>query len=106
MNDDKDVVLAGKLRGSGFQVAVNVYDINGVAPTLTTTHPGIGLPKIEVAGDLHLEQIAGTGKRNNHANDVLGVNGICTCLTAAMGEGGGHIPKIEISASERILKKE
>lgn len=53
-------------------------------------------PHIEIVGDLHLEEIASGGKRNNHSNDVMGTDGISTCLVAAMGQGGGHVPKIEV----------
>lgn len=55
-----------------------------------------GEPRIEIVGDLHLEEIASGGKRNNHSNDVMGTEGISTCLVAAMGQGGGHVPKIEV----------
>lgn len=49
-------------------------------------------PKINIVGDLHLEKQG--GGRNNHANDVMSPDGISTCMTAAMGNGGGHVPKI------------
>ena len=29
-----------------------------------------------------------------HGNQILDTDGICICLTAAMGAGGGHIPLI------------
>ena len=29
-----------------------------------------------------------------HGNQVLDTDGICICLTEAMGAGGGHIPLI------------
>lgn len=73
-----------------------VYNPNGLAPTIETPSGGGKMPKIEVVGDLHLEKQTEGGKRNNHANDVLGVNGISTCIVAACGEGGGHVPKIEV----------
>lgn len=49
MNEDIGIIIAGHLKsGSDFIAAFVVYDPNGIAPTLTTTHPGIGQPKIEV----------------------------------------------------------
>lgn len=42
------IISAGRLdSGSRFNSATNVYDVDGIAPTLTTTHPGIGVHKIE-----------------------------------------------------------
>ncbi len=49
-------------------------------------------PQINIVGDLHLEKQG--GGRNNHANDVMSPDGISTCMTVAMGNGGGHVPKI------------
>lgn len=47
-----EIIIAGFINsGSKFVAAFTVYDVNGIAPTLTTTHPGIGLPKIEVVND-------------------------------------------------------
>lgn len=74
-----------------------VYGTGGLSPTIETPSGGGKMPKIEIAGDLHLEKISSGGKRNNHSNDVLDVEGISTCVTAASRLGGGHVPKIEVS---------
>lgn len=47
MTNDKRIV-AGMLTGSDFYGANVVYSTDGIAPTITTTHPGIGMYKIEV----------------------------------------------------------
>lgn len=47
MSDEATVQIAGVINsGSRFIAACVVYDPDGIAPTITTTHPGIGLPKI------------------------------------------------------------
>lgn len=98
---EKQVIKAGRLNsGSNFKAATSIYDTDGVAPTLTCTHPGIGIykilekdrqgvkdPKIEVAGDL---QIKG---RYKLALRVYGDSGLSPCIAA--NQGGGLVPKIE-----------
>ena len=92
--EEPSIEITGNLNIPGrYESAQRVYGQEGIAPALNTASGGGLVPKIEIVGDLHLEK-QGKG-RNNHANDVMGVDGISTCLTAAMGEGGGHVPKIE-----------
>lgn len=92
--EEPSIEITGNLNIPGrYESAQRVYNPDGLGPALPTGAGGGHIPKIEIVGDLHLEK-QGRG-RNNHANDVMGVDGISTCLTAAMGEGGGHVPKIE-----------
>lgn len=93
--NEPGIIVAGEI-DTPFDHAKKVLSTDGVAPALMTTNPGIDMPKIEVVGDLHLEEVSNGGVRNNHSCDVLGTNGISTCLTAAAGAGGGHVPKIEV----------
>lgn len=97
------IEVKGNLKNIGWiESACRVYGKDGIAPTLPTCGGGGTVPKIEVVGDLHLEKQTESGKRNNHANDVLGVNGISTCIVAACGEGGGHVPKIEVEPNTEV----
>ena len=41
-----------------------------------------------------------------HGNQVLDTNGICICLTEAMGAGGGHIPLILIDDEQEYRWQE
>lgn len=100
-DEEPKIEVAGHLEsGSDFVQARTVLSSEGIAPALTTTHPGIEQPKIleesepriNIVGDFHLEKQG--GGRNNHANDVMSPDGVSTCMTAAMGNGGGHVPKI------------
>lgn len=92
--EEPSIEITGNLNIPGrYESAQRIYNPDGLGPALPTGAGGGHIPKIEIVGDLHLEK-QGRG-RNNHANDVMGVEGISTCLTAAMGEGGGHVPKIE-----------
>ena len=50
MNEDVDVVVAGFLQSdSDYLKARIVYSPEGIAPTLCTTHMGIGLTKVDVS---------------------------------------------------------
>ena len=49
--ENSGIILAGEIKNdSTFTAGKTVYSSEGVAPTLTCTHPGIGLPKIQVIG--------------------------------------------------------
>lgn len=41
-----------------------------------------------------------------HGNQVLDTNGVCICLTEAMGAGGGHIPLILIDDEQEYRRQE
>ena len=41
-----------------------------------------------------------------HGNQVLDTNGVCICLTEAMGAGGGHIPLILIDDEQEYRWQE
>lgn len=102
--EEPSIEITGNLNIPGrYESAQRVYGQEGIAPALNTASGGGLVPKIEIVGDLHLEK-QGKG-RNNHANDVMGVDGISTCLTAAMGEGGGHVPKIECTPIVTTVRK-
>lgn len=113
--DSDQIRMVGSL-GNGYGMNNNVYDPNGIAPTQRaqshgnntiiiepiksedgTVSPDNCNAKIMVVGDLHLEKVSKGGIRNNHSNVVLSAEGISTCITAAAGEGGGHVPKIIIA---------
>lgn len=94
--EDAEIKIAGELLNKTFHQGRRVIDPDGIAPTVCARdfkEP----TKIQIAGDLHLEQISKGGVRNNHSNDVLDPEGLSTCLLAASGEGGGHVPKIDLT---------
>ena len=41
-----------------------------------------------------IKKICNLNPNYKHGNQVLDTDGICICLTEAMGAGGGHIPLI------------
>ena len=54
--EQNQIIKAGEIKDdSTFIGGKTVYDTEGVSPTITTTHPGIGLPKIQVVGHLGKE---------------------------------------------------
>lgn len=104
-NNAPKIEIAGTIDNGSVQNGIidyqkntnELHDSDELASAISNGNGTDSIPKIEKVGDLHLELQNSNGGRNNHANDVLGVNGISTCLTAAMGMGGGHVPKIEIA---------
>lgn len=64
--------------GGSFQG--NVYDVNGISPTLNTMQGGHRQPMIVIGGE--------------QKNQAVKKDGICTTLTSSMGTGGGYVPMI------------
>jgi len=105
---DPKIIEAGKI-GEGYGMNTKVYDTEGIAPVQRAEGHGnetmidVSEPKINIVGDLHLERISKGGIRNNHSNDVLGVDGISTTIMASAGLGGGHVQKIEVKDDRPIM---
>lgn len=64
--------------GGSFQG--NVYDVNGISPTLNTMQGGHRQPMIVIGGE--------------QKNQAVKKDGICTTLTSSMGTGGGYVPMV------------
>lgn len=92
-----DVCRIGNLNGfDGGSFAGQVFDSNGIAPTLTDMQGGGRQPHIvEVNKMDEIKQIANVciGSLQEHA--AIKTDGICTTLTEAMGQGGGQVPMID-----------
>ena len=74
--------IYGEKCGTGF--AGNVFDSNGIAPTITNMQGGGRQPMI-------IENVIIGGMQEHQS---IKKDGICTTLTSSMGTGGGYTPMV------------
>lgn len=43
---------------------------------------------------MKIKRLGNLNRNYHHGNQIFDTDGICICLTNAMGAGGGHIPLI------------
>ena len=78
----------GNLYGEnmGTSMGGNVYSPEGIMPTLTTSQGGNRQPLIAESNPI----VIGSMQKHTAMND----NGVCPCLTTAMGTSGGNTPMV------------
>lgn len=89
----------GNLYGEnmGTSMGGNVYSPEGIIPTLTTSQGGNRQPLIAESNPI----VIGSMQKHTAMND----EGVCPCLTTAMGTSGGNTPMIVEDTPEFRIRK-
>lgn len=89
----------GNLYGEnmGTSMGGNVYSPDGIIPTLTTSQGGNRQPLIAESNPI----VIGSMQKHTAMND----DGVCPCLTTAMGTSGGNTPMIVEDTPEFRIRK-